>query len=159
MDATCAITGGVVAAHTGVDAVPERWLRRREALHGGAGAGDGRRDTGAGAARARHRRRTLDLTLEPYGSDHWLRPGGTFVIRTLGRPGEPFRVDYGPGAITVQAAGLPASVGDAEGNGAGSCPGAITVHAGGLPASVGIPRATRPTAATDAPPRPGARSG
>ena len=37
VDTTCAITGGIVAARTGVDAVPERWLRRREALPGGAG--------------------------------------------------------------------------------------------------------------------------
>ncbi|MFH9824790.1 ADP-ribosylglycohydrolase family protein [Streptomyces bobili] len=35
VDTTCAITGGIVAARTGVDAVPERWLRRREALPGG----------------------------------------------------------------------------------------------------------------------------
>ncbi|MCF4140323.1 ADP-ribosylglycohydrolase family protein [Streptomyces sp. Tue 6430] len=32
VDTTCAITGGIVAARTGVDAVPEQWLRRREAL-------------------------------------------------------------------------------------------------------------------------------
>ncbi|MFE7648595.1 ADP-ribosylglycohydrolase family protein [Streptomyces phaeoluteigriseus] len=36
LDATCAITGGVEAAPTGVDAVPERGLRRREPPHGGA---------------------------------------------------------------------------------------------------------------------------
>ncbi|MEV0525789.1 ADP-ribosylglycohydrolase family protein [Streptomyces sp. NPDC050439] len=34
VDTTCAITGGVVGARTGVDAVPEAWLRRREALPG-----------------------------------------------------------------------------------------------------------------------------
>ncbi|MEV6613418.1 ADP-ribosylglycohydrolase family protein [Streptomyces sp. NPDC051051] len=39
VDTTCAITGGIVAARTGVDAVPEQWLRRREALPAGA---DGR---------------------------------------------------------------------------------------------------------------------
>ncbi|MEV7883562.1 ADP-ribosylglycohydrolase family protein [Streptomyces sp. NPDC002817] len=37
VDTTCAITGGVVAARTGVEAVPEGWLRRREAVPGGAG--------------------------------------------------------------------------------------------------------------------------
>jgi ADP-ribosylglycohydrolase len=34
VDTTCAITGGVVAARTGLDGVPEAWLRRREALPG-----------------------------------------------------------------------------------------------------------------------------
>lgn len=37
VDTTCAITGGVVAARTGVESVPEGWLRRREAVPGGAG--------------------------------------------------------------------------------------------------------------------------
>ncbi|MEV8035346.1 ADP-ribosylglycohydrolase family protein [Streptomyces sp. NPDC002742] len=34
VDTTCAITGGIVAARTGVDAVAADWLRRREALPG-----------------------------------------------------------------------------------------------------------------------------
>ncbi|MGW7610282.1 ADP-ribosylglycohydrolase family protein [Streptomyces sp. NPDC054766] len=34
VDTTCAITGGIVAARTGVEAVPADWLRRREALPG-----------------------------------------------------------------------------------------------------------------------------
>jgi ADP-ribosylglycohydrolase len=38
-DTTCAITGGVVAAATGVGAVPPEWLRRREALPGTDGGG------------------------------------------------------------------------------------------------------------------------
>ncbi|MFG3263952.1 MULTISPECIES: hypothetical protein [Streptomyces] len=58
----------------------------------------------------------LELTLEPYGSDHWLRPGETFVIWTLGQADEPFQVDHGPGTATVHAESLPAYVGDAEGN-------------------------------------------
>ncbi|WP_405648504.1 ADP-ribosylglycohydrolase family protein [Streptomyces sp. NBC_00019] len=37
VDTTCAITGGVVAARTGVEDVPEGWLRRREAVPGGVG--------------------------------------------------------------------------------------------------------------------------
>ncbi|MEU5316961.1 ADP-ribosylglycohydrolase family protein [Streptomyces sp. NPDC021056] len=37
VDTTCAITGGIVAARTGVEDVPEGWLRRREAVPGGAG--------------------------------------------------------------------------------------------------------------------------
>ncbi|MDN3026735.1 ADP-ribosylglycohydrolase family protein [Streptomyces sp. S.PB5] len=36
VDTTCAITGGVVAARTGVTEAPEGWLRRREAVPGGA---------------------------------------------------------------------------------------------------------------------------
>ncbi|MEU5886133.1 ADP-ribosylglycohydrolase family protein [Streptomyces sp. NPDC047461] len=36
VDTTCAITGGIVAARTGVEDVPEGWLRRREAVPGGA---------------------------------------------------------------------------------------------------------------------------
>ncbi|MGW8883996.1 ADP-ribosylglycohydrolase family protein [Streptomyces sp. NPDC055749] len=32
VDTTCAITGGVVAAATGIDGVPEEWRRRREPL-------------------------------------------------------------------------------------------------------------------------------
>lgn len=36
VDTTCAITGGIVAAHTGVDAAPEPWLQRREPVPGGA---------------------------------------------------------------------------------------------------------------------------
>lgn len=35
VDTTCAITGGIVAARTGVDVVPADWLRRREPLPGG----------------------------------------------------------------------------------------------------------------------------
>lgn len=34
VDTTCAITGGIVAARTGVDGVPQEWLRRREAVPG-----------------------------------------------------------------------------------------------------------------------------
>ncbi|GLF94636.1 ADP-ribosylglycohydrolase family protein [Streptomyces yaizuensis] len=35
VDTTCAITGGIVAAATGVDAVPDAWLSRQEPLPGG----------------------------------------------------------------------------------------------------------------------------
>ncbi|MFF3333679.1 ADP-ribosylglycohydrolase family protein [Streptomyces sp. NPDC002888] len=37
VDTTCAITGGIVAARTGVDGVPEEWLSRREPLPAGVG--------------------------------------------------------------------------------------------------------------------------
>ncbi|MFJ6981832.1 MULTISPECIES: hypothetical protein [unclassified Streptomyces] len=58
----------------------------------------------------------LELLLEPYGSDHWLRPGVTFVVYTLGPPsGVPFEVDHEPGRITVYAESLPAYVGDEAG--------------------------------------------
>ncbi|MET7696866.1 ADP-ribosylglycohydrolase family protein [Streptomyces sp. NPDC005485] len=36
VDTTCAITGGIVGARTGVDGVPKEWLERRESLPGGA---------------------------------------------------------------------------------------------------------------------------
>lgn len=36
VDTTCAIAGGIVSARTGVGDVPEEWLRRREAVPGGA---------------------------------------------------------------------------------------------------------------------------
>ncbi|MEU9268630.1 hypothetical protein AB0E04_24710 [Streptomyces sp. NPDC048251] len=68
----------------------------------------------------------LELILEPYGSDHWMRPGETFVIWTLGWPGdgvseaagtsEAFEVDHSPGTVTVYAEVLPAYVGDVDGN-------------------------------------------
>ena len=35
VDTTCAITGGVVGARTGVDDVSDDWLRRRELVPGG----------------------------------------------------------------------------------------------------------------------------
>ena len=34
VDTTCAVTGGIVAARTGLDGVPQDWLRRREPLPG-----------------------------------------------------------------------------------------------------------------------------
>ncbi|MFD9393030.1 hypothetical protein ACFWBB_20660 [Streptomyces sp. NPDC060000] len=77
----------------------------------------------------------LELILEPYGSDHWLRPGETFVIWTLDGPGdgvseaagkseapqafeafEAFEVEHEPGRVTVHAERLPAYVGDVDGN-------------------------------------------
>jgi hypothetical protein len=39
VDTTCAITGGVVAARTGLAAVPARWLELAEPLPGWAAAG------------------------------------------------------------------------------------------------------------------------
>ncbi|MFD9319054.1 hypothetical protein ACFWDQ_15390 [Streptomyces sp. NPDC060053] len=68
----------------------------------------------------------LELVLEPYDSDHWMRPGETFVIWTLGNPdgeaGEAaetlgaFEVEHEPGRVTVYAERLPAYVGDADGD-------------------------------------------
>ncbi|MGA5132960.1 hypothetical protein QZH56_33065 [Streptomyces olivoreticuli] len=70
----------------------------------------------------------LELVLEPYGSDHWLVPGETFVVWTVGssdgdrlwsgttRGNEPFEVDYRPGSVTVHFNGIHGYVSDAEGN-------------------------------------------
>ncbi|MGY6018432.1 hypothetical protein [Streptomyces spinosirectus] len=48
----------------------------------------------------------LELILEPYGSDHWLRPGETFVVLTYGfGEGDPFEVEHEPATVTVQLDG------------------------------------------------------
>ena len=48
----------------------------------------------------------LELILEPYGSDHWLRPGETFVVVTYGfGDGDPFEVEHEPATVTVQLDG------------------------------------------------------
>jgi hypothetical protein len=48
----------------------------------------------------------LELILEPYGSDHWLRPGETFVVVTYGfGDGNPFEVEHEPAVVTVQLNG------------------------------------------------------
>ncbi|MFI6037068.1 hypothetical protein ACIBBD_23410 [Streptomyces sp. NPDC051315] len=58
----------------------------------------------------------LELVLEPYGSDHWLRPGETFVIWATGPQDDGlFEVEHQPGSVTVIAAAS-AYVGDADGN-------------------------------------------
>ncbi|WP_346164254.1 hypothetical protein [Streptomyces bangladeshensis] len=70
----------------------------------------------------------LELVLEPYGSDHWLLPGETFVVWTIGSPGaerpwsgttrgnEPFEVDHAPGSVTVHINGSLGYVTDTDGN-------------------------------------------
>lgn len=68
----------------------------------------------------------LELILEPYGSDHWLVPGETFVVWTFGSPdgapwsgtthgNEPFQVDYRSGSVTVHSNGSHCYVADVEG--------------------------------------------
>ncbi|XUL88042.1 hypothetical protein ACQ86D_16315 [Streptomyces galilaeus] len=48
----------------------------------------------------------LELLLEPYGSDHWLRPGETFVVVTYGfGDSEPFEVEHAPATVTVNLGG------------------------------------------------------
>lgn len=48
----------------------------------------------------------LELILEPYGSDHWLRPGETFVVVTYGFGDcEPFEVEHKPATVTVNLGG------------------------------------------------------
>jgi hypothetical protein len=57
----------------------------------------------------------LEFALEPYGSDHGMRPGETFVIRALGPLDDGlFEVEHEPGRVTVNAAAS-ACVGDADG--------------------------------------------
>ncbi|MFG3091303.1 hypothetical protein ACGGAI_27135 [Streptomyces antibioticus] len=57
----------------------------------------------------------LELILEPYGSDHWLRPGETFVIWALTVEDVGlFEVDHEPGTVTVWAPSH-AFVGDEDG--------------------------------------------
>ncbi|MFI9242857.1 hypothetical protein ACIGXF_09710 [Streptomyces sp. NPDC053086] len=70
----------------------------------------------------------LELTLEPYGSDHWLLPGETFIVWTVGSPGEehlwsgtalghePFEVDHRPGSVTVHINSSIGYVTDVHGN-------------------------------------------
>lgn len=69
----------------------------------------------------------LELILEPYGSDHWLLPGETFMVRSVdtggGRPWsgtahayEPFEVEQRPGSVTVHANGNLGYVTDLDGN-------------------------------------------
>ncbi|MFE2330128.1 hypothetical protein ACFXD5_40540 [Streptomyces sp. NPDC059385] len=69
----------------------------------------------------------LELVLEYHGSDHWLRPGETFVVWTVGSsegdpwPGtklgnEPFQVDNLPGSVTVHFNGVHGYVTDVAGN-------------------------------------------
>ncbi|MET9131593.1 hypothetical protein [Streptomyces antibioticus] len=57
----------------------------------------------------------LELILEPYGSDHRLRPGETFVIWALTAEDVGlFEVDHEPGTVTVWAPSH-AFVGDEDG--------------------------------------------
>ncbi|MEV6669509.1 hypothetical protein [Streptomyces sp. NPDC051162] len=69
----------------------------------------------------------LELFLEPYGSDHWLSPGETFVVWTFGSAdgppwsgtthgNEPFEVEYRPGSVTVHFMGHHGYVADVDGN-------------------------------------------
>ncbi|MFI1353017.1 hypothetical protein ACH4TV_05455 [Streptomyces sp. NPDC020898] len=60
--------------------------------------------------------RRLELILEPYGSDHWLMPGETFVVVTDGSPAEPFQVDCAAGSMTVHVHGGMGWVEDTDGN-------------------------------------------
>lgn len=68
----------------------------------------------------------LELVVEPYGRDHWLNPGETFVVWTVGAaegepwpgyPGgtDPFEVDYRVGSVTVHVNGRYGYVEDADG--------------------------------------------
>jgi hypothetical protein len=70
----------------------------------------------------------LEVVLEWYGRDYWLKPGESLVINTVGRtdgaspwpgttrPNEPFDVEYYPGSIQVHFNGSEGWVTDLEGN-------------------------------------------
>ncbi|GIF63372.1 hypothetical protein Ais01nite_14070 [Asanoa ishikariensis] len=69
----------------------------------------------------------LELVIEPWGRDYWLRPGEVFVVSTAAspddnlypgttHPDEPFEVDYRPQSMTVHCNGLSADVTDSHGN-------------------------------------------
>jgi hypothetical protein len=70
----------------------------------------------------------LEVVLEWYGRDYWLRPGETLVVNTVGsaggettwpgstRPDEPFDVIYHPGLIQVYFNGDDGWVTDVDGN-------------------------------------------
>ncbi|MBB4753212.1 hypothetical protein [Actinoplanes lobatus] len=69
----------------------------------------------------------LEVVLEPFGRDYWLRPGESLVVHTAGRsdgespwPGtlrgdEPFEVNYQPGSIQVYLNGAGGWVTDLDG--------------------------------------------
>ncbi|AZQ34663.1 hypothetical protein EJ357_15225 [Streptomyces cyaneochromogenes] len=49
---------------------------------------------------------SLELILEPYGSDHWLRPRETFVVVAYGfGDADPFEVEHEPAVVTVHLGG------------------------------------------------------
>jgi hypothetical protein len=73
----------------------------------------------------------LEVVLEWYGRDYWLKPGESLVINTVGRtgsegpwgpwpgtsrPDEPFDVNYYPGSIQVYFNGTVGWVSDLDGN-------------------------------------------
>ncbi|MEU0399435.1 hypothetical protein ABZ318_04155 [Streptomyces sp. NPDC006197] len=59
----------------------------------------------------------LELWLEPFGQDYWLRPGERVTVTSYGRwDDHPFETAHEPGRITVWATSFFATVTDAEGN-------------------------------------------
>ncbi len=69
----------------------------------------------------------LELVVEPEGNDHWLLPGETFVVTTVGSRDadpwagntidhEPFEVQYYSRSVTVHADGRWGYVSDVAGN-------------------------------------------
>ncbi|MEN3616203.1 hypothetical protein AAH979_42910 [Plantactinospora sp. ZYX-F-223] len=68
----------------------------------------------------------IELVVEPWGRDYWLKPGQGTLVTTVGiagdapwpgttRQDEPFEVDYRHGSVTVHANGVDAYVMDLEG--------------------------------------------
>ncbi|QFG26408.1 hypothetical protein [Actinomadura sp. WMMB 499] len=59
----------------------------------------------------------LELWLEPFGQDYWLRPGEAVVVTSYGRwSDQPFQVTHEPRRIEVWATSWFATVSDGDGN-------------------------------------------
>ncbi|GAA2646667.1 hypothetical protein GCM10010425_65470 [Streptomyces spororaveus] len=59
----------------------------------------------------------LELWLEPFGQDYWLRPGDAFMVTSYGHwDDHPFETIHEPNRITVWATSWFATVSDADGN-------------------------------------------
>ncbi|WP_212829700.1 hypothetical protein [Catellatospora sp. TT07R-123] len=67
----------------------------------------------------------IELVIEPYGRDYWLKPGEGVLVTTVGiggdapwpgttRQDEPFEVDHRHGSVTVHANGVDAYVNSAD---------------------------------------------
>jgi hypothetical protein len=59
----------------------------------------------------------LELWLEPFGQDYWLRPGEVVTVTSYGEwDGHPFETVHEPGRIEVWASSWFATVSDSDGN-------------------------------------------
>ncbi|MFB6840343.1 hypothetical protein [Streptomyces sp. NPDC056361] len=59
----------------------------------------------------------LELWLEPFGQDYWMRPGEVFTVTSYGSWNDhPFETYHEPGRLTVFATSFFATVSDADGD-------------------------------------------